>query len=101
MLCICLVYIEFDHSQDSEKTHFHQCNIQFDLYILKNQKRFSYLMLIVREIHTHHLSYFTKLLIDIANDVLEIIKKHEILNLTARMLHICEAYDTCKALIRH
>lgn len=101
MLCICLVYIEFDHSQDSEKTRLHQCNVRFDLYISENQKRFSYLMLIVRETHTHHSSYSTKLLINIANNVLEVIRKHEILDLTARMLHICEAYDTCKALIRH
>ncbi len=72
-----------------------------NLYILKNRKRFSYLMLIVRETHTHHSSYSTKLLINIANDVLKIIKKHEILNLTAHMLHICKAYDLIKALIRH
>jgi hypothetical protein len=100
MLCICLIYIEFNHSQDSEKTRLHQCNVQFDLYILKNQKRFLYFMLIVREAHIHHSSYSIKLSINIANDVLKIIKKHEILNLTVYMLHICEAYDLCKALIR-
>jgi len=58
-------------------------------------------MLIVRKTHTHHSSYSTKLLINIVNDVLKVIKKHEILNLTMCMLHICKAYDFNKALIKH
>ena len=43
-------------------------------------------------LYIHHPLYLTKLPIDLANDVVEVIKQVEVLSLTIYMPYICTAY---------
>ena len=49
-------------------------DILFNIYLLKNQDRFPFLILITRETYTYYLLYPIKLLKDIANDIIITIK---------------------------
>jgi len=59
--------------------------------------RYPYICLIARGLYLHHLPYPIKLLIDLADDVVEAIRQAEVLSLTTRTLSICSAY-ACKTL---
>jgi hypothetical protein len=90
MLNICTV---FNHSQNLDHTQLHKkCFVWFNLYISLKWDRFSFLLLVTCERHTHHSSYSTKLSKNIADEVIEAIKKHECLNLTAHKFCICITY---------
>ena len=66
--------------------------MHLNLYIPVNWDRFPFLLLVSRGRHEHHPPYPTKLPKDIANEVVEVIKKHECLDLTARTLELCEMF---------
>ena len=92
-----IISIAFDYSQDLDYVHLHKtCPVQFNLYILLKWNRFPFLLLITRGRHTHHPFYSTKLPKDIANEVIDAIKKQEYLDLTVYIFCICE---TCAKLI--
>jgi len=80
----------FDHPQGPGHVKQHRCNVQLNLYIPVKWDRFPFLLLVSRGRHDHHPPYPTKLPKDIADEVLGVIKKQECLDLTARMLELCE-----------
>ena len=90
--CIYWAYAVFDHSQNSDHVCLHKCNARFDLYISIKWNQFSFLLLVSQERHDHHSSYSIKLSKNITNEVLQIIRKHECLNLTSHMYCICSSY---------
>jgi hypothetical protein len=57
-----------------------------NLFIPKNLERFPFLMMLLRGSHTHYPPPPNRLPIDIANDALSLIREHDLLTLTARML---------------
>lgn len=71
-----------------------KCNARFDLFIPENWDRFPYMMLVTRGRHAHPPPPPSGLPLDIANEVTDAIKKHDILTLTARKHppSICTAY---------
>jgi len=92
-----IISIAFNYSQDLDHVHLHKTYpVWFNLYISLKWNRFSFLLLITRGRHTHHPFYPIKLPKNIANEVVDTIKKQECLDLTAHMFCICE---TCAKLI--
>ena len=90
--CIYWAYAVFNHSQSSDCVYLHKCNARFDLYISIKWNQFSFLLLVLQEKHDHHSSYSTKLSKNIADEVLQIVREHECLNLTSCMYCICSSY---------
>ena len=92
ILCTYWAYAVFNHSQGSDYVHLHKCNARFDLYISIKWNWFSFLLLVSWERHDHHSSYSTKLSKNIVDEILQIVRKHECLNLTSCMYCICSSY---------
>ena len=91
-LCIYWAYVVFNHSQGSDHVCLHKCNARFDLYISIKWNQFPFLLLVSRGRHDHHSPYSTKLPKNIADEVLQIVREHECLDLTPRMYCICSPY---------
>ena len=71
-----IISIAFDHPQGLGRVHLHKtCPVQFDLYIPLKWNRFPFLLLVTRRRHTYHPPYLTKLPKNIANEVIDTIKK--------------------------
>lgn len=65
-----------------------KCNAMFDVYIPQKWDRFPFLLLVTRGYHAHHPPPPIKLPQEIADEVIEAIKDHDCLDLTARMFKI-------------
>ncbi|KAL2809196.1 hypothetical protein BJX63DRAFT_406556 [Aspergillus granulosus] len=76
------------HSSGSTSLLTSKCNARFDLFIPENWDRFPYIMLVTRGRHTHPPPPPSGRPLDVANEVIDAIKKHDFLTPTARRLLI-------------
>jgi hypothetical protein len=76
------------HRQGAGKLQHIDCTVKFDLYIPKNWKRHSYMLLIGRGNHSHFPPPPEKLPRDIQKDLSEAIMQHNLLEITSRTLMI-------------
>jgi len=87
-----LSLLGFDHPQGQGRVVSRIYSAWLDCYIPINIARYPYICLITRNSYTHYLLYLIKLPINLANNVVKVIRQVEVLSLTTRMPRICTVY---------
>jgi len=87
-----LSLLGFNHPQGQSRVVSRTYSTWLDCYIPVNIARYPYICLITRNSYIYYPLYLTKLPIDLANNVVKVIRQVEVLSLTTRIPHICTVY---------
>jgi len=87
-----LSLLGFDHPQGQGRVVSQIYSARLDCYIPVNMARYPYICLITQNSYIYYPLYPTKLPIDLANNVVKVIRQVEVLSLTIYMPYICIVY---------